>query len=616
MLSNNKSVGVEHFITLFDNNFLPIGLCLHASLLEHGQPFHLWILCMDELAEQNLQRLALPHVSLIPLREAEDARLLAVKPTRSRGEYCWTLTPFTPQFVFDRDTQVDRVTYLDADLFFFAPPKLLLDEFDRSGKHVLITDHAYDPRYERSGRAKRGGRFCVQFMTFRRTPEGEKVMHWWQDRCLEWCYARVEDGKFGDQKYLDQWPEIFEPEVHILLQKEKTLAPWNVANFEKLGGGKLNPVFYHFQTLRIISPDEILLYSGWRVGKASAALYQAYVDCLRNVVSRMKQEDIPVACLPRRKDLIGRLVTLKHKYIDGEQSVPVQSYVIKSIESPSCQVMPVETGKVEGGGRISGKMTKQSMPALPLVSIVTVVYNGAATLEHTIRSVIEQTYENVEYIVIDGGSSDATVDILRKYESSIDYWVSEKDAGIYDAMNKGISLASGEIVGLINADDFYASPDVLARVVSVLADPDLDACYGDLCYVKQYDTSSVVRYWQSSEFRPGAFESAWCPPHPTFFVRRKIYERSGVFDLTYKIAADMELMLRFLELCKVRAKYIPEVLVKMRIGGTTNRSLTNIIKQNAEILRALRQSGQRASMLRLTCSKVVSKGLQFFVRPK
>ncbi|MFA6970099.1 MAG: glycosyltransferase family 2 protein [Gallionella sp.] len=571
---------------------------------------------MDELAEQNLQRLALPHVSLIPLREAEDARLLAVKPTRSRGEYCWTLTPFTPQFVFDRDTQVDRVTYLDADLFFFAPPKLLLDEFDRSGKHVLITDHAYDPRYERSGRAKRGGRFCVQFMTFRRTPEGEKVMHWWQDRCLEWCYARVEDGKFGDQKYLDQWPEIFEPEVHILLQKEKTLAPWNVANFEKLGGGKLNPVFYHFQTLRIISPDEILLYSGWRVGKASAALYQAYVDCLRNVVSRMKQEDIPVACLPRRKDLIGRLVTLKHKYIDGEQSVPVQSYVIKSIESPSCQVMPVETGKVEGGGRISGKMTKQSMPALPLVSIVTVVYNGAATLEHTIRSVIEQTYENVEYIVIDGGSSDATVDILRKYESSIDYWVSEKDAGIYDAMNKGISLASGEIVGLINADDFYASPDVLARVVSVLADPDLDACYGDLCYVKQYDTSSVVRYWQSSEFRPGAFESAWCPPHPTFFVRRKIYERSGVFDLTYKIAADMELMLRFLELCKVRAKYIPEVLVKMRIGGTTNRSLTNIIKQNAEILRALRQSGQRASMLRLTCSKVVSKGLQFFVRPK
>lgn len=606
----------EHFVTYFDNNFLPIGLCLHASLLEHGQPFHLWILCMDELAEQNLQRLALPHVSLIPLREAEDARLLAVKPTRSRGEYCWTLTPFTPQFVFDRDNQVNRVTYLDADLFFFASPKLLLDEFERSGKHVLITEHAYSPRYERSGRAKRGGRFCVQFMTFRRTPEGEKVMHWWQDRCLEWCYARVEDGKFGDQKYLDHWPELFGADVHILLQKERTLAPWNVEHFETFGDGKLNPVFYHFQTLRIISPDEILLYSGWHVGKSSALLYQVYVDSLRRVVFEMKQKEIPVAYLPRKKDLVGRLATLKHKYIDGEECVPLQICMNESVESSPGQVIPVAKGKREGGRRILSKTTKQSMPGSPLVSIVTVVYNGAATLEHTIRGVIEQTYGNVEYIVVDGGSTDATLDILRKYEGNIDYWVSEKDAGIYDAMNKGISLASGEIVGLINADDFYASPDVLARMVSVLADPDLDACYGDLCYVKQFDTSTVVRYWQSSDFRPGAFERAWCPPHPTFFVRRKIYERFGAFDLTYKIAADMELMLRFLELHRVRARYIPEVLVKMRIGGTTNRSLANIVKQNKEILRALKQSGQRASMLRLIFSKIFSKGLQFLVRPK
>lgn len=323
MLSNNSDTNVEHFVTLFDNNLLSIGMCLHASLLEQGQPFHLWILCMDELVEQNLQRLALSNVSLIPLREVEDARLLALKPSRSRGEYCWTLTPFTPQFVFDRDEQVLRVTYLDADLFFFASPKLLLDEFEHSGKHVLITEHAYNPRYERSGRAKRAGRFCVQFMTFRRTPQGEKVMRWWQERCLEWCYARIEDGKFGDQKYLDQWPELFGAEVHILLQKEKTLAPWNVAYFEKLGGGKLNPVFYHFQTLRIISHDELLLYSGWRVGKASVSLYQSYVDSLRRVVSRLKQEGISVAYLPRRRDLIGRLATLKHKYLDGEKSVPL-----------------------------------------------------------------------------------------------------------------------------------------------------------------------------------------------------------------------------------------------------------------------------------------------------
>ena len=325
MPSNNPDADVEHFVTLFDNNFLPIGLCLHASLLKHGEPFHLWILCMDETVEQNLQRLALPHVSLISLREVEDQRLLEVKPTRSRGEYCWTLTSFTPQFVFDRDPRVQRVTYLDADLFFFAPPKLLLDEFEHSGKHVLITEHAYDPRYERFGRAKRGGRFCVQFMTFRRSLESTKVMRWWQERCLEWCYARVEDGKFGDQKYLDQWPELFGPEVHILKQKEKTLAPWNVAYYEKLGHGQVAPVFYHFHGFRILSPNELLLYSGYRVGNAAAHLYEAYINTLHQAIAELKQAGIAIPCLPRRNDWIGRLAILKHQWLDGEKSIHYQS---------------------------------------------------------------------------------------------------------------------------------------------------------------------------------------------------------------------------------------------------------------------------------------------------
>lgn len=324
MPSTDPATSVEHFITLFDSNFLPMGLCLHSSLLEHGHPFHLWIICIDELAEKNLQRLALPHVSLIPLHEVEDERLLGVKPTRSRGEYCWTLTSFTPQFVFDRDPKVKRVTYLDADLFFFASPKLFLDEFDHSGKHVLITEHAYDPRYERSGRAKRSGRFCVQFITFRRTPESAKVMHWWQDRCLEWCFARVEDGKFGDQKYLDQWPELFGAEVHILAQKEKTLAPWNVAYYEKLGHGKVAPVFYHFHGFRILSRSELLLYSGYRVGHAAAHLYETYVSALGRSIAQLKQAGIPVPCLPRRSDLAGRLATLKHQWVDGEKSIPYQ----------------------------------------------------------------------------------------------------------------------------------------------------------------------------------------------------------------------------------------------------------------------------------------------------
>jgi len=306
---------VEHFVTLFDNNFLPMGLCLHQSLLDHGQPFHLWILCMDELVEQHLQQLALSQVSLISLRDVENDRLLAVKPERTRGEYCWTLTPFTSQFVFDRDASVNRVTYLDADLFFFDSPKPFFDELDRSGKHVLITEHAYDPRYDKS---RRSGRFCVQFMTFRKTIEAEKVMRWWQERCLEWCYARVEDGKFGDQKYLDKWPELFEAEVHILAQKDKTLAPWNVRYYAHLKGGHIAPVFYHFHGLRLVSPDRLLLYSGYQIGEAANRLYDEYIKHLHNSIRTLKANGILVPLLPLRGDFIGRLLRWKRKFFAGE----------------------------------------------------------------------------------------------------------------------------------------------------------------------------------------------------------------------------------------------------------------------------------------------------------
>jgi hypothetical protein len=173
---------VEHFVTLFDSNFLPQGMCLHVSLMEHAQPFHLWILCLDELVEQQLRQLDLPHVSLIPLSEAETEDLLSVKNGRTRAEYCWTLTPFTPQFVFERDQSVCQVTYLDADIYFFGLSQILLEEFEKSGKQVLITEHAYAPEYDQEAIS---GKFCVQFMTFRRMDGGLKVMRWWQAWCLE-----------------------------------------------------------------------------------------------------------------------------------------------------------------------------------------------------------------------------------------------------------------------------------------------------------------------------------------------------------------------------------------------------------------------------------------------
>ncbi len=264
---------------------------------------------MDELVEQNLKRLALQSVSLIPLRDAEDARLLAIKPTRNRGEYCWTLTPFTPQFVFDRNTHVYRVTYLDADLYFFASPKILLDEFERSGKHVLITEHAYAPEYDR---AAKSGRFCVQFMTFCRSQEGLRVLKWWQDKCIEWCFDRYENGKFGDQKYLDQWPTLFSNEVHILEQVDKTLAPWNVDYFLSNSISPLIPVFFHFQSFRLIDVDTARLYVGVRLKKQALKLYESYLICIGKQLKVLNGSNISISNMPT---LIRKFQFLRNMYM-------------------------------------------------------------------------------------------------------------------------------------------------------------------------------------------------------------------------------------------------------------------------------------------------------------
>jgi glycosyltransferase involved in cell wall biosynthesis len=245
----------------------------------------------------------------------------------------------------------------------------------------------------------------------------------------------------------------------------------------------------------------------------------------------------------------------------------------------------------------------------PKISIITVVFNNEATIADTIESVRAQNYPNMEYIVVDGLSKDRTLDRINERRDVITRLVSEEDFGIYDAMNKGISLASGEVIGFINGDDFYM-PGALAKVAEAFRDPALEACYGDLCYVRQNDPSMIVRDWRSSPFVAGAFEEGWCPPHPTFFVRREVYRRLGSFDLSYRIAADVELMMRFLERHSIKSKYLPGIMVKMRMGGTTNRSWKNILQQNKEVLRALEIHGLRANPVRFFSKKLISRGMQ------
>jgi glycosyltransferase involved in cell wall biosynthesis len=249
-------------------------------------------------------------------------------------------------------------------------------------------------------------------------------------------------------------------------------------------------------------------------------------------------------------------------------------------------------------------------------SIITVSYNAEHCIAHCIDSVLCQSHHDVDYIAIDGASSDDTFNIISSYGDKIFYKLSEPDLGIYNAMNKGIGYARGDIVGFLNADDFYTHDRVLEKVSQCFADdPALDACYSDLMYVDQLDTSRNVRYWESDTFVSGSFSFGWCPPHPTFFVRRSVYERFGGFNLGYTIAADFELMMRFLEVHKLRVKYVSDVWVKMRLGGTTNKNWRNVWIQNQEVLRALKSHGLSVNPLRLFAHKLWSRGLQFVRRP-
>jgi glycosyltransferase involved in cell wall biosynthesis len=216
---------------------------------------------------------------------------------------------------------------------------------------------------------------------------------------------------------------------------------------------------------------------------------------------------------------------------------------------------------------------------------------------------------------MDGGSSDGTLELLQRRTAPWRIVVSEPDAGVYYAMNKGIALSTGEVIGFLNADDFYPHPEVLSSVAAVFRDPRVDASFGDLCYVKQHHPSQVVRYWRAGPHRPGAFADAWVPPHPTFCVRRSLLERCGGFNTHYRIAADFDLMLRLLEVEQVRTRYLPSVLVHMRLGGMSNRNLANVNAGNREILSALRAVGQRVSTLRFLFYKTLRRFQQYASRP-
>jgi glycosyltransferase involved in cell wall biosynthesis len=227
----------------------------------------------------------------------------------------------------------------------------------------------------------------------------------------------------------------------------------------------------------------------------------------------------------------------------------------------------------------------------------------------------DQSYDNIEHIVVDGGSSDGTIELLKRYGKRVSKLVTGPDNGIYDAMNKGIALATGDYVAYLNADDFYTNNKVIQQVAKAIHETNTDAIFGDLSYVKRNNPETRVRYWKSQMFQPGSFVRGFAPPHPTFFMKRNLLNELGGFDLSYSLASDFDLMFRALEIKKYTSTYMPLELTQMRTGGATNISLKNIIRQNQEILRCLRAHGEGVSTVGFIARKVLSRMRQRYLKP-
>ena len=237
------------------------------------------------------------------------------------------------------------------------------------------------------------------------------------------------------------------------------------------------------------------------------------------------------------------------------------------------------------------------MSGIPTISIITVSFNSRETITDTIESVAAQTHPRIEHIVVDGASTDGTLEVLQRFRGTLSKVVSEPDEGIYAAMNKGLAMATGDIVGTLNSDDVYVDENVLGIVAEVFQNDAVDVCYGDIFYVEKGDLNRIVRHWKSEPFRPGLFEQGWMPPHPAFFIRRRVLGRVGPFEAGYRFAADFDFMLRALHVQQLRSTYLPRELVKMRVGGETNSSVMNVLKGNIEAYRSCRKYGLGVSPL-------------------
>jgi len=307
------------FCTLFDKNYLYRGLALYRSLVENCDDFTLWVLCMDDRTYQVLKSIGLDRMRLISLSAFEDKELLSIKSSRTLKEYCWTCTSSLQLYLLKKYPHLEMITYLDADLFFFSDPLPIFEEFGDSS--ILISPHNYAPQHDHY--LATSGIYCVQFMTFKNNVQGLEALTWWREKCLEWCYARVEDGRFGDQKYLDDWPTRFSG-VHVLQHIGAGVALWNIIKYKiKQIGTKIfvddKPlIFYHFHNFSILKNKsydfgDTAHYSNSLTQESIRLIYKPYVYEIEKSIKKVKKIDPKFNCgyrYVRKGSLIGRIVSM------------------------------------------------------------------------------------------------------------------------------------------------------------------------------------------------------------------------------------------------------------------------------------------------------------------
>lgn len=318
-----------NFCTLFDINFATQGITMYESLKRHCDDFHLYIFAFCDESYQLLKALDLDYVTVISLKEFEDEELLRVKPTRTIGEYCWTCSSSTVKYCLEK-FNLDQCTYIDADLYFYSNPKVLLDEMGENS--VLLTEHRYTPKYEQT---ETSGKYCVQFISFKNDQRGLKALNWWRNACIDWCYERLEDGKFGDQKYLDDWTQRFEG-VHVLEHLGGGVAPWNVHQYEifvendkmklkeTVTQKAFDVVFFHFHCIKISNSGHVDAerYNFYKIGrKKQGLIHKPYIQELIRTSKKLNKinKNILIVKKPKFKiDLKTWLKKIKQFIIQGK----------------------------------------------------------------------------------------------------------------------------------------------------------------------------------------------------------------------------------------------------------------------------------------------------------